>query len=187
MKKLFTIMCAALLTFNLSAQMDGAEQGGYLFEGDSKLSFSSTTLNSATFDGDDLDIGDQDAVNSMNFKLVGGYFMMDGLAVGVLVQYASTSVAGTSSSSLTFGPMARYYIGESGMWSQLSYGMGSNSDTDVTTSSIGIGAGYAIMLSDYISFNPSLGYAMITESLDDMSYNYGGIVFSAGIGIHLGN
>ncbi|MDB4126663.1 porin family protein [Flavobacteriales bacterium] len=189
MKKLFTILCAAILSLGVSAQ---TESGTILIEGGSNFSYSSVKVNSASFDGEDLDIEDQDATNSMKLNLIGGYFMMDGLAAGLLFDYSSVSVDGEGSSTMLIGPIVRYYIGESGMWGQLSYGLGSSndgdSDTDEPTSSrLGIGVGYAAMLSDNISLSPSIGYAMITEKMDDFEVKSGGIVFKVGIAVHLGN
>jgi len=189
MKKLFTILCAVMLTFSLAAQ---TETGAMLLEGGSNLSYTSMKLNSVEYDGEELEIEDQDATNRMALNLIGGYFMMDGLAAGLLFDYSSVSVDGEGTSTMLIGPMVRYYIGESGMWGQLSYGLGSSddgdSDTDEPTSSaLGFGAGYAAMLSDNISINPSIGYAMVTEKLDDLKAKSGGIVFKVGIAVHLGN
>ena len=90
--------------------------------------------------------------------------------------------------------MARYYIGESGMFAQLSYGIGSSShkhdgdsEDGPSVSALGIGAGYAVMLSDNISLNPSLGYSMVTSKMDDIVMKGGGLSFSVGIAVHLGN
>jgi hypothetical protein len=189
MKKLFTILCAVMLTFGLAAQ---TESGTILIEGSSNLTYSSIKLNSVEYDGDDVDIPDQDATNNMALDLTGAYFMMDGLAAGLVLSYSSVSIDGEGTSKMLIGPMVRYYIGESGMWGQLSYGLGSSDDGDSntdepTTSTLGIGAGYAAMLSDNISINPSIGYAMVTEKRDDWKMKYGGIVFKVGIAVHLGN
>jgi len=189
MKKIFTILCAAILSLGVSAQ---TEAGTIILEGGSNFTYSSMTLNSVSYDGEDLDIGDQDATNNMKLNLIGGYFMMDGLAAGLLFDYSSVSSDGDGISTMIVGPMVRYYIGESGMWGQLSYGLGSSndgdSDTDEPTSStLGIGVGYAAMLSDNISLSPSIGYAMMTEKLDDFKAKSSGIVFKVGIAVHLGN
>jgi len=116
------------------------------------------------------------------------------LALGLLLDYNSTSNGDYSESRMLIGPMARYYIGESGMWTQLSYGIGSSSskyDGDSndgpSIGALGIGVGYAIMLSDNVSLSPSLGYTMITAKQEDVTVKAGGIVFGAGIAVHLGN
>ena len=48
------------------------------------------------------------------------------LAAGLLLDYSSTSQGDASSSSMLVGPVVRYYMGESGIWGQLSYGIGSS-------------------------------------------------------------
>ena len=91
-------------------------------------------------------------------------------------------------------PTIRYYFGESGLWGQASYGFGSvtekyeydydypnwygsdDSDSDKETSPMTIlsfGAGYAIYLSDNISINPRIGYAMSTVTIEDGYYEQG--------------
>ena len=197
MKKLFTILCAVMLTFSLAAQTDA---GTMLLEGSSNLNYSSIKVNSISVDGDELDDDflPEDATSTLGLKVTGGYFLMDGLAVGLLIDYSSSTEGDYSSSSMTIGPIARYYIGESGMWTQLSYGIGSSSeeydgdsDDGPSMSTLGIGAGYAIMLSDNIALSPSLGYAMVTAKQEegdvDVVMKAGGLVFSVGISVHLGN
>ncbi len=194
MKKLIIIMCAALLTLSLSAQ---TEQGTIILEGGSALNWTSQSLSDMTVDGTAVDPLPDVSTSQMGFSATAGYFVMDGLAVGLLLDYSSTTTKvedmdDDKSSSMTFGPIARYYIGETGGWGQLSYGMGSeddgDSDTDdPKTSVIAIGVGYSIYLADNISFSPSLGYAMATSEIGDTEIKTSGLVFSAGIAIHLGN
>ena len=200
MKKLFTILCAVLVTFGLAAQ---TEQGSILLEGSSDLNFSSIKVSSISFDGEEADDDalPEDPTSTMGLDVTGGYFVIDGLAAGLILSYNSTSTGDAKSSSMTVGPIVRYYIGESGMWAQLSYGMGSSKgnsggeDEDdwegPKISSLGIGVGYAVALSDNVSLNPSLGYRMNTATTESEGGDYveksGGIVFSAGIAVHLGN
>ncbi len=191
MKKIFTILCAVLITIGLSAQ---TESGSILLEGGSNIDYSSVSINSIEVDGESMDLDDVDATNTLGLKVTGAYFMMDGLAVGLLLDYSSTSEGDHSESSMLVGPMARYYIGESGMFAQLSYGIGSSSqkhdgdsEDGPSVSSLGLGAGYAVMLSDNISLNPSLGYSMVTSKMDDVVVKGGGLSFDVGIAVHLGN
>lgn len=187
-------MCAALLTLSLFAQ---TEQGIIILEGSSALNWTSQSLSDMTVDGTTVDPLPDVSTSQMGFGASAGYFVMDGLAVGLLLDYSSTTTKmedmdDDKSSSMTFGPMARYYIGETGAWGQLSYGMGSeddgDSDTDdPKTSVIAIGVGYSIYLADNISFSPSLGYGMATVEVGDTEIKTNGLVFSAGIAVHLGN
>ena len=201
MKKLITILLVSFLAINTTFAQ--TEQGTILLEGSSNLNFSSLKVNSISLDGDELDddLLPEDGTNTLGFKVTGGYFMMDGLAVGLLLDYSSSSTGDAKSNSLTIGPIVRYHIGESGMWAQLSYGMGSGKsngggedEDDVDspkTSALGIGVGYAIMLSDNVSLSPSLGYAMNKSTVEvgdvDLVIKSGGIVFSCGIAVYLGN
>ena len=194
MKKIFTILCAGILTLGLSAQTDA---GNIMLEGNSNLNFTSMSISSVEVDGTSLDV-DDDGTSQFGLDVVGGYFFMDGLAGGLILDYSSSSAGDASSSSMTIGPIVRYYIGESGMWGQLSYGIGSSSEDDGTNSydgpsisALGFGVGYAVWLSDNVAFNPSLGYSMVTSTMDlgsvDMVTKSGGLVFKAGISVHLGN
>ena len=200
MKKLITIVSAALLTLSLSAQ---TEQGTIILEGGSDLNWTSQSVSDISVDGTSMDPLPDISTSQMQFSATAGYFVIDGLAVGLLLDYSSTTTKeedmdDVTSSSMTFGPIVRYYIGETGAWGQLSYGMGSSKSDDndgPKVSSIGIGAGYSIWLSDNVSFSPSLGYLMRTSKQDiDLGFGdveviakSGGLVFSAGIAIHLGN
>ena len=202
MKKLIAILCTVLLTIGVSAQ---TEQGTIILEGGSDLNWSSISVTGGSVDGEEADSDDipDNSVSTMGFNVTGGYFVIDGLAVGLLLDYSSTTskeenMEDVTNSSMIFGPIVRYYIGETGAWGQLSYGMGSSKSDDndgPKVSSIGIGAGYSIWLSDNVSFSPSLGYVMTTSTQDlDLGFGdveviakQGGLVFSAGIAIHLGN
>ena len=194
MKKIFTILCAAMLTFSLSAQN---EKGTILLSGASDLNFSSVSVSSIDFDGTDVspeDAGMEDAMTQFGLSVTGGYFLIDGLAAGLIIDYSSSSEGKSSSSSMTVGPMVRYYIGESGINTTLSYALGSSteeydgdSEDGPSVSVLGLGVGYQAMLSDNISINPSLGYNMVTSEIEDVTIKAGGISFSVGIALHLGN
>jgi hypothetical protein len=194
MKKIFTILCSAMLTLSLSAQN---EAGTILLSGASDLNFTSLSISSIDVDGTDVDpadLGMDDATNEFGLSVTGGYFLMDGLAAGLIIDYTSSSEGDFSSSSMTIGPMVRYYIGESGINTTLAYGIGSSSEDDGTDSYDGpslsilsLGVGYQVMLSDNISINPSLAYNMVTAKNDDLTIKMGGIAFALGIGLHLGN
>ena len=195
MKKLFTILCATILFLGVSAQ---TEAGTMLLEGGSDLNFTSLNISSISVDGEDVELPDDlDATSELGLNVAGAYFLMDGLAAGIVIDYSSSSSGDYSSSSMTIGPMVRYYIGESGLWGQASYGVGSStekydgdSEDGPSISLLAFGAGYALYLSDNISLNPSLGYVMATATQDDgveVKTKMGGIVFSTGLTLHLGN
>ena len=141
-------------------------------------------------------------------------------------RYVSESSYKSTTSTFIIAPTVRYYFGESGVWLQTSYGFGSMSEkdesdgsetqTEVSTGNVlysdsysdsdsdsnpmsilTFGAGYAISLSDNISLNPSLGYAMSSVTIndgytnstgneEDLKINMSGMTFNVGIALHLG-
>ena len=217
MKKLFTIIFATLLSVGVFAQAE-TRAGTFLLQmGGDGISFTSQSvssmdgLGSADFD----DLYDKYNTSSFGINAMAGYFVADGLVVGLALSSKSTTtsieyaVGGNDpddvvTTALTIAPTFRYYIGESGMWSQISYGFGS-SGTDsgqqgyepTKISVLAFGAGYAISLNDYISLNPSLGYALTTSTtedagvsdvgnIDDLVVKTGGLVFAFSLNAHLG-
>tara|TARA_B100001142_G_scaffold329209_1_gene391688 strand:+ start:445 stop:897 length:453 start_codon:yes stop_codon:yes gene_type:complete len=86
MKKFFTILCAAMLSFGVSAQTDA---GNMYLGATSNLT---------------LDFGDTE---NMNFDALAGYFMMDNLAVMAILKY---SKAGDADGEFGFGAGVRYYM-----------------------------------------------------------------------------
>ena len=217
MKKLFTIIFATLLSVGVFAQAE-TRAGTFLLQmGGDGISFTSQSVSSmdgigsADFD----DLYDKYNTSSFGINAMAGYFVADGLVVGLALSSKSTTtsieyaVGGNDpddvvTTALTIAPTFRYYIGESGMWSQISYGFGS-SGTDsgqqgyepTKISVLAFGAGYAISLNDYISLNPSLGYALTTSTtedagvsdvgnIDDLVVKTGGLVFAFSLNAHLG-
>ena len=240
MKKIFTILFAGLLTLSLSAQTDA---GTLLLSGATGLDFASQSVTS-TDPSDAWDDDNTSKATNMELKLLGGFFMADGLVGGIAVNYKSESQKSVNvqdfysggdveqmekSTTITtiIAPTIRYYIAESGAWVQASYGFGSmtekseyeidypsgysnydDSDSDKESSPMtvfNLAAGYAIYLSDYISLNPTIGYAMSTVKIEDgyTEYNYNpytgystydeedltikmsGMTFGLGIALHL--
>jgi hypothetical protein len=49
----------------------------------------------------------------MNFSPCAGFFFMDGLGIGALIDFSSTKQGDNKSTYLAFGPKAYYYIGAS--------------------------------------------------------------------------
>jgi hypothetical protein len=235
MKKIFTILCVSLLSVGVFAQAE-TEAGTFLLSGATGLDFASQGVTgtdpSEVWDDPNAPAGydHSQKASNMELKLMGGYFVADGLALGLSVLYKSESQTQEESyssyssldklteSTMMIAPTVRYYFGESGVWLQTAYGFGSMSEKDteeetgqatVTTessnsmSSLQFGAGYAISLSDNISLNPSVGYAMTSVTIEDGYYdsndavtglpiyqdlklNMSGMTFNLGIALHLG-
>jgi opacity protein-like surface antigen len=234
MKKLFTILCATLLSVGVFAQAE-TEAGTFLLSGATGLDFATQGITGSDpsdyWEPSGMPAGYERsrAASNLELKLMGGYFVADGLAVGLSVLYKSESstdeesITGYSNSdqstesTMMIAPTVRFYFGETGVWLQTAYGFGSlsNSNTYEETgnssvtvdesnsmSSLQFGAGYAIALSDNISLNPSVGYAMSSVTIEDgyttynattgspvyedLKLNMSGMTFNLGIALHLG-
>tara|TARA_B110000211_G_C13938176_1_gene490375 strand:- start:102 stop:914 length:813 start_codon:yes stop_codon:yes gene_type:complete len=118
MKKLFTILCAAMLTIGLSAQTEagtfymslgnayspmGEMQSGpfsSIFSNSSGMSFGNEWITGITVDGDDDDDNGNDywdkneKSSTGNFNISGqfGFFVADGLLTGLGIEYASLTM-----------------------------------------------------------------------------------------------
>lgn len=193
---------ALSLIFSASAQ---TSSGDILLDAGTDFSFTSLKLN-------DIDPGGLNGLSSkssaIELNASGGYFIMDGLVLGLGVAYSSgkTTVdlgggeSVSTETSLVIGPMLRYYIGETNLWGQISYGLGSGKEKDETggtttetddpkIGAFGLGLGYAHFLNDNISINPSLSYSMVTATTevsgsDDIKMKMGGISFGIAFNIH---
>jgi hypothetical protein len=202
MKKINTLLVAIMFSFSLIGQVE-YEQGIFLMEMGSN-GFKSQNINSweglggyinnsgALVDAEFSDVYDKYAQSEFQLEFGGAYFVIDGLAVGLglnyqskstTVEYASDPLAmgfidyDDSESELVISPGIRYYFGESGVWTQLSYALatinlddsaGSYDDTEFPKrNAINISAGYAISLNDYVSLNPTLGYNLTTQTTKD--------------------
>ena len=139
MKKLFTILCATFLSVYVFAQAE-TEAGTFLLQmGGDGISFTSQSVSSmdGIGDADFDDLYDKYNTSSFGISAMAGYFVSDDLAIGLALSSKSTTtsveyaVPGNDpddvvTTELTIAPTIRYYIGESGMWSQISYGFGSS-------------------------------------------------------------
>ena len=135
MKKIFTILCAGILTLGLSAQ---TESGNMMVGVNSNAGFTSNTPEGG------------DAVTSMNLGASGGYFVMDNLALTASFGFAQV---GDADAVTSFGIGGRYYMGS--MFAGVGYQIPGKK-----MSALNIGAGYSKMLTDNIALEPSLVYSM---------------------------
>jgi len=186
MKKLITVTLSLFTILGLSAQ---TEKGVVLLGADSNFGFSSLSVT----DYNDLDESDflAGTITEAAISLNGSSFIIDNLALGLLINYFNSKLEvegedDSVSSLITYGLMARYYIGESGLWGQGSYSMGTLDDgaDDMDISGTGISLGYAWFVSDNVSINPSLGYFMSNTELDNDVMKMAGLSGSIGIAIH---
>ena len=205
MKKIFTFLFALIFTFSTSAQTD---QGTILINLATPLGFTSTTVTDiegyggASFD----DRFDKHISSNLNLDLTDfssllndvtmGYFVSDNIAVGLKfgissvgtnVEYTYGLDSTNTTSSMTLGPVFRYYIeaGDMYLFPQIAYVMGSSKNTTeekmaqttVTTeyeqksSNLSIGFGMAILLGDYISLEPILSYNLMSNTTVDGGFD----------------
>ena len=135
MKKIFTILCAGILTLGLSAQ---TESGNMMVGVNSNAGFTSYTPEGG------------DGVTSMNLGASGGYFVMDNLALTASFGFAQV---GDADAVTSFGIGGRYYMGS--MFAGVGYQVPAEEMSNLI-----IGAGYSKMLTDNIALEPSLTYIM---------------------------
>ena len=156
MKKIFTILCAGILTLGLSAQ---TESGNMMVGINSNFNYTS-----------DSPEGDGDAYNTMNLGGTYGYFFMDNLAGMAAISF---NKSGEEDANTAFGIGARYYMGS--IYAGAMYNMGAavmgpfGMVAGEDLSSIDITAGYAHMLTDNISLEPSLSYIMNSNDGEALS------------------
>ena len=190
-------MLSVIFSIHTIAQVE-FEQGSFLLNMGSN-GFKSQSVNSweGMGDAEFSDVYDKYVQNEFNLSFGGGYFIVDGLAIGLGLDYSSTSsiidytsdyntLLGTedtenSNNELMINAGIRYYFGETGLWSGLSYGIatismdddqGSFDDAEFPKrSAMNIGVGYAISLNDYASLNPIFSYSMTTQTTKDAGMN----------------
>ena len=143
-KLLLTAALVAVFGFAANAQ---TEQGGILVGASSNLGFVSQDNGGGSF-------------STFQLNAKGGYFLADGLAAGLNIQYLS--VDGTSASS--FGIFGRYFISDA-IFAEAGY----NALSDSRGGIIPISAGYAAFLTDNIAVEPTLTYELGTGNSDEYS------------------
>tara|TARA_B100000809_G_C15003478_1_gene482340 strand:+ start:171 stop:941 length:771 start_codon:yes stop_codon:yes gene_type:complete len=220
MKKLYVILFTSIFSLNAMAQVE-VEQGSFILEmgsnGFKSQSVSSWQgidpyawpedidgyMNGTNLNMRDAEFGDyydKYTINSFKLEFGGGYFVIDGLAIGLGFEYSSSSIVieytddakdifgeedyDASNNELIISPGVRYYFGESGVWTSFSYAIatinmddseGNYDDAEFPKrSAFNIGVGYAISLNDYVSLNPMIGYNLTTQTTKDNGYDKDG-------------
>ncbi len=178
------------------------EQGSMMIDGAVGLDFQSYSVSETkvTVSGNETtNTENLPKYSDLSINLSGGYFLMDGMALGlgIAMESNTSEIDGVSDTKLTetttmFGPIVRYYIGETGVFANLSYLMGSEKtdiegDEPVKRSQLSIGAGYAISLADNVHLNPMLKYNMDKSKVEvsdvTSEAKWGGIQFNVGLTI----
>lgn len=194
-KVIFTIACLAIVCSGF-AQFT---KGTILLSGESGLGISALTTK-AKDSGNSTKLGNS---TSFSFSPAAGYFLIDNLALGLNLDLLTSKYkddntgAKSTSTSFTVGPFVRYYITK-GLFGEFNLGVGSEKDkyeatggTNEDKSSLfrwSLGAGYAIMISDQVAFEPSLGYLSMASKPDGGSGRFvtSGLVVNVGVAVYLG-
>lgn len=169
MKKLILSTVLVLMTILCNAQSESTNftptaKGNILAGGDLLIDFDSR---SQKFNGNKQKVSSGFSVSG---RIKGGYFFMDNLAAGLLlnIRTSTTKIEITDSKSNTnafaVGPFARYYF-NNGFFAEgsVAYGFG-KIDGDLfgeqkfNSFGFSVGAGYAVFLGDHVAIEPSVNY-----------------------------
>jgi hypothetical protein len=186
MKKIIVAVSALVLGTTAMAQTD---QGGWMFGAGSNLGFTSSKA----------DNDQEDSQSDLNLDARAGYFVIDNLAAGLDISFASSKLGDASDSQVLVGPYVRYYLPMK-VFGEVNFGIGSSkSEVDYGaplgtvevkygTTALGIGVGYAAFLNDNISIEPMVRYAMTSSKPDEGdSVSGSGFGLMVNFGIYLGN
>lgn len=193
MKKQLLILAVAVgSALTASAQF---EKGTIFLNGGTSLDLNFGKVTSS-FSGGGVTVETESSYSAFGLNTMPGYFIMDGLVVGLDINFNSNSATfdfevsdtktvelADKTSEVLVGPFVRYYL-DAGLFFQAGVGFGSASSTVEdydfledkvisTESSAGafgyaVGVGYAIFLNDNVALEPSLGYGSVTYSENDL-------------------
>ncbi len=161
-----------VLCFQLSS-IAQTKKGTYLFSGSTNLSSFSQLTTRIEYDGNDT--GDHQKTTSFNLEPSIAYFFIDNLAVGFTMEYSYQNHEGLKENGFIFGPMARYYIGNSKFkpFIQSALGFGRNKTTDddyeisFNTTGLDLNAGIAVFANKYVSLDLALGYLYMSTTYNE--------------------
>jgi outer membrane protein len=200
-KNALIVLVLSFFVLSLNAQ---TEAGKILVGGSSSLSFSAMTQK---YKSDDLD-GTYGKGTSFSLAPEAGYFVMDGLAVGVELSFGLSSFKQddsnykSSSTQIVAAPFVKYYYGTGKVkpFATASIGFGSQVDKDkqgetTVTDKTGIfgfggGIGAAMFMNDNVALELGLGYASMSSKAKqnndaNMKLINAGIQFEVGITVVL--
>jgi outer membrane protein len=192
MKRKISLLAGALIiALGLNAQV---EQGKILIGGSSNLRFSSNTMSSEVVGVEDSD--SQLKTSEFSFEPQVGYFVIDGLAVGIDLSYISSKSKwgdmdwSDPSTALGIGLFGKYYVGDTNIkpfaqanigFMSISYG---DDDTD-KYSGLAFGGvlGAAYFINEYVGLEMGIGYAFAKIKNKD---NKDEIGKESGLGVNIG-
>ncbi len=147
--KLLSTVIAILAITSAKAQ---TEQGSILVSGTTNLNFVSESIE-----------GFDNNFNTFSAGLMGGYFLIDGLALGPVFDYQSISSGDSKISVSSLGVFARYYVNNAffagaSFSSETTKSDSGNGETKLSGTSLDLEIGYAAFVADNIAIEPSIGY-----------------------------
>ena len=175
MKKVFVTLAVLVMISSFSVAQ--AKKGDLLLGASSNLKFGSTS-SAVEFQGESYDTGSK---TEFSFSPGIGYFVIDGLALGLDVNWESSKEkpeAGdeVKSNQFLIGPFAKYYFGSTNVkpYLETSFGFGSgkSGDQDYSLSGYGFGGGVALFLNDVVGIEFGVGYGDSTAKMKDVEIDY---------------
>lgn len=181
-KGLFISFFLLFATFMLTAQ---TEQGNILISGSSDFELSGQTSKTKADDGD----GDPTKYFDFSFHPMGGYFVIDNLAVGLDLP---TGVSRTKFNDDTkyvntwiiFAPFARYYFLSDNLrpFGQVSFGGGADNDTYIDTDGsktkdpygvflLNVAGGASWFVNEYVAIDATLAYDLYRTKAKENNAN----------------
>ena len=115
-----------------------------------------------------------------------GYFVIDHLALGARISFINISSGGSTFSSFSFGPFARYFIGDTKVFGELSYDFGSVSNgnsNSFSTSELKIEAGYAAFINEHVAIEPAFYWSSQSSKGENIGSSFG---INIGLQIYIG-
>ena len=168
-------------------------KGKIIVSGSSSLGYSSMTNETRGNSGYGGSLNSKEDINQFDFKPSIGWFIADGLAIAIIMDYTYTkqknSIDEYSSSILMLGPSLAYYFGSSNIkpFIQGEYLFGTSKfDSKYKINGWGLGAGIAFFMNQHISLDLGLGYASVSGENDDDNYKstVKGVAFMGGISVY---
>lgn len=191
--KTVVLALTILLSISVYAQNDDVrptDKGSFLVNGAFNFNTSNVDATNSFLDGAKQ--------FNLSFSPRAGYFVMDGLAVGLETTFTYAReefefIYGTltnKTSIFTAGPFVRYYL-KSGFFAEASIGFGKqnsesddpdgvNFETEIDFFSYELGVGYAIFFNNNVSLEPFLSYQFDQQTQNEDEIKASGLNLGVG-------
>ncbi|PWD99132.1 outer membrane protein [Marinilabilia rubra] len=184
---------------NNSNFLSAISKGKFSISGSTSLSFTSMT-NEVSINSEFFDDKIESDINQFSFQPSVSYFVADGFAIGLSIEYETLKQEGDDSeqkeSSLLAGPIITYYFGTSNIKPFIhgEYMFGNETyEYDGDESSYkkegwALGGGVAFFLNQYISLDLGIGYANMSGDMKESDYDIEstrkGLTINGGISVY---